>query len=93
MTPRELKRILATAGICAARAAIARDPEWTSFALGRDDPWYTGPIYEVALHRSTGRQVLVSVQRQAHRTAPQHAHEDNVIRVPEERWTRRRTKP
>jgi hypothetical protein len=93
MTPRELKRILATAGICAARAAIARDPEWESHALGCDDFWYTAPMYEIAVHRPTGQQVLVSVQRQAHRAAPQHAHEDNVIRVPEERWTRRRTKP
>ena len=93
MTPRELKRILATAGICAARAAIARDPEWESYALGCDDFWYTAPMYEIAVHRPTGQQVLVSVQRQAYRTAPQHAHEDNVIRVPEERWTRRRTKP
>ena len=91
MTPRELKRILATAGICAARAAIARDPAWESYALGCDDFWYTAPMYEIAVHRPTGQQVLVSVQRQAHRTAPQHAHEDNVIRVPEERWTRRRT--
>ena len=93
MTPGELKRILATAGIGAARAAITRDPEWTSFALGRDDPWYTGPIYEVALHRPTGRQVLVSVQGQAHRPALRHPHVDNVIRVQEERWRRRGIKP
>jgi hypothetical protein len=93
MTPRELKRILASAGICAARAAIAHDPEWASHALGCDDFWYTGPIYEIAVHRPTGQQVLVSAQGQAHRTALQHAPEDNVIRVPEERWTRRGTKP
>ena len=93
MTPRELRQILATAGIHAARAAVARDPEWASCALGRNDSWYTGPIYEVAVHRPTGRQVLVGMQEQAHRTDLEHTHVDNVIRVPEERWTRRGLKP